>query len=188
MRSVVLLMHTSLDGFVADVNGDLSWVQHDDDIFAYVTEHMSRVDTALYGRTTYQMMEGYWPTVPKNPESTQRERNHANWVEKIEKVVVSRSLEKVTWNNSHVIKNNLAEEILALKKKPGKNIMIFGSPRLTHSLLGLGLIDELLINVNPILLGAGLPLFQGIKDKTKLALVSSKIFQVGVVGLHYKKL
>jgi dihydrofolate reductase len=187
MRKIILLMHASLDGLVGGPHGEMDWILHDEEMFQYVTKHFEGLGAALYGRVTYQMMESYWPTVPKNPESTKQELHHAEWVEKISKLVISKSLDKVTWNNTRLIKDNLAEEIIALKKQSGGDVMIFGSPRLSHSLMSLGLIDEYLLQINPILLGEGIPLFQDLKGRAKLRLISHQTFKNGVIGLHYQK-
>jgi dihydrofolate reductase len=187
MRNIILLMHTSLDGFVADPKGDMRWINHDEEIFAYVSSYIEEATAALYGRVTYQMMESYWPQVGKSPKSTQRELHHARWVEQVEKIVASTSLERVTWNNARLVKNDLPTEIKEIKQGPGKYAMIFGSPRLTHSLMALGLIDEYLIQINPIILGRGIPLFDRVETREKLTLLQSKTFSSGVVGLHYQK-
>lgn len=187
MRDVISFVHMSLDGFVGGPKGELDWINHDDEIFHFVSERFQDVGAALYGRTTYQMMEGYWPTIPKNPKSTPQELHHANWVERIQKVVFSRSLEKVTWNNTTLIKDNIAEEVMKLKQQPGGDLMIFGSPGFTHSLLGLGLVDAFFINVNPILVGEGIPIFRNIKEQRKLRLVHTKTFRSGVQWLQYRR-
>ncbi len=184
MRNVVLLMHVSLDGFVAGASGELEWIKLDPDLENHVDTLLEPVTTALYGRTTYGMMEGFWPTVPDNPESTEHERKHAAWIEGVEKVVVSNSLEEVIWNNAHLLRN--AEDVAKLKEQPGNDIMIFGSPVLGHSLMKLGLIDEYRLNVNPTVLGAGVPLFEGGVPQ-RLELRDSKPFASGVIALHYRQ-
>jgi dihydrofolate reductase len=181
-------MHVSLDGFVGGPNGEMDWIQHDDEIFAYVSEYFKGVGTCLYGKTTYNMMKSYWPTVPSNPDSTKLELAHAEWVEKVEKIAFSTSLDRVDWSNTRLIKQTTPEEITKLKQKKGKDMMIFGSPRLTHSFMELGLIDEFLININPVILGNGIPLFKKLKHQSKLQLISSRKFGCGVVGLHYRVL
>jgi dihydrofolate reductase len=187
MRKVILLMHASLDGFVGGPDGELDWVRHGDDIFQYVTDHFSGIDTAIYGRVTYGMMESYWPTVPSNPDSTEQELHHSEWVENINKVVISRSLENVSWNNTVLIRDNVKEEIEKLKQLPGKDMMIFGSPSITRLFMELDLIDEYLINVNPVVLGRGIPLFQDVREKISLQLLKATTFEAGVVGLHYER-
>lgn len=165
IRKVISLMHISLDGFTAGPNGELEWARVDEETYAYVADLLRTVDTALYGRITYHMMEGYWPTVPADPSSTQAERQHAHWVENVQKIVFSKTLERVTWNNTRLVKENIAEEISRLKHLPGKDMMIFGSPRLTHTFIRLGLIDEYRLTINPVVLGKGVPLFKEIKEQ-----------------------
>ncbi|MGI8690710.1 MAG: dihydrofolate reductase family protein [Thermomicrobiales bacterium] len=88
-RKIISLMHVSLDGFVAGPNGEMDWIAIDDEMYKDVADLTSTVDTAIYGRTTYQMMESYWPTVPADPASTKEERHHAQWVENARKIVFS---------------------------------------------------------------------------------------------------
>ena len=178
-------MHTSLDGFVAGPNGEMDWINVDEEIFDYVGQQTNEADTALYGRVTYQMMESYWPTVLLNNSSTELELRHAKWMENISKIVFSETLEKVEWNNTRLINENIPKEIIKLKQQPGKNIMIFGSPRLTHSFMQWDLIDEYRININPVILGGGIPMFN-IHSRIDLKLIATKIFRSGVAGLHYK--
>ena len=185
-RKIISFMHVSLDGFVAGVNGEMGWITMDDEIFEDAIELASSTDTALYGRTTYQMMESYWPTVLTSPEATRNEVHHAEWVEKIDKIVFSTSLEKVEWNNTRLIRKNMREEVIKLKKLPGKSMMIFGSPRLTHSFMQMGMIDEYRINLNPVLLGNGVPMFANVSDRINLKLIGEKRFESGVIGLHYE--
>jgi dihydrofolate reductase len=186
MRNVISLMHVSLDGFVAGPNGEMDWIAIDEEMYSDVADLVSTVDTALYGRVTYHGMESYWPTVPANPASTKEERRHAHWVENVQKIVFSTTLESVGWNNTRLVKANVAEEVARLKQQPGKNLMIFGSPTLTHTFIQLGLIDEYRITVNPVVLGSGIPLFKDVREQIALKLLASKTFRSGVVGLHYR--
>lgn len=187
MRPVVAFMHMSLDGFVARPDGELSWIKAEGEMFENAIELTHTADTALYGRVTYKGMESYWPTVPSNPDSTPNELQHAQWVHDVHKVVVSKTLKSVEWNNSQLINDNLTEEILALKQKPGKSILIFGSPGLTQSLMRLGLIDEYRINLNPIILGRGIPMFADLEADINLKLTEAKTFSNGVIGLRYQR-
>ena len=187
MRKVILLMNMSLDGFVCGKNGEMNWVTIDDEIFKDSNDLANTADIALYGRKTYQMMESYWPSVLTNANSTPPELEHARWMENVSKIVFSTTLEKVEWNNSTLIKENMVEEVIALKQKPGRSMIIFGSPGLTHSFTEQGLIDEYRINVNPVLLGGGVPLFKNIGDRINLKLSKSKIYNSGVVGLLYER-
>ena len=186
MRKVIAFMHVSLDGFVAGPNGELEWAIVDEEVNPYVDQLFKSVDTALYGRATYLGMQSYWPTVLEDPEAAPREREHARWVENISKIVFSTTLPGADWNNSRLIKDHIAEEITALKQQPGGNLMIFGSPHLTHTFIHLDLIDEYRLFLNPIVLGSGTPLFQDVKKWTKLKLLGAQTFQAGVVALHYE--
>jgi dihydrofolate reductase len=185
MRNLVAFMHVSLDGFVTNTRGEMNWITIDDEVFKDAILLADNADTALFGRVTYQMMESYWPTVLSNDSSTELELKHAEWMENISKIVFSETLEKVEWNHTRLINENIPAEILKLKQCPGKNIMIFGSPRLTHSFMQWDLIDEYRININPVILGGGIPLFN-IHSRVDLKLIATKMFRSGVVGLHYK--
>lgn len=187
MRKVVLFMHISLDGFAAGPNGELDWISYDQELEQYAEEVVSTVGAPLYGRVTYQMMESYWPTVLTNPSASKHELEHAQWVENVPKIVFSRSLDQVTWNNARLIKDNIAEEVAKLKQQPGKDLVIFGSPGLTHTFMQLDLIDEYRLTVNPIILGRGMPVFQDIPAKTELTLLNQRTFNSGVVAFHYAK-
>jgi len=186
MRKVISFMHVSLDGFVCGPREEMDWIIMDEEIFQDAMDLAAAADMALYGRTTYQMMESYWPTVLANPSSTGLELHHAEWVENINKIVFSKTLERVEWNNTRLITKNIAEEIIKLKHQPGSNMMIFGSPTLTHNFMEWGLIDEYRFNINPVILGRGTPLFENISHRIHLQLLSEKKFKSGVIGLHYK--
>jgi dihydrofolate reductase len=188
MRKVILLMHTSLDGFVAGPEGEMDWISMDEAIFEDAIGLANSADAALYGRVTYQMMEGYWPGVLTNPSSTKNQLHHAQWVEDVKKVVFSTTLEGVEWNNTQLIKENVAEEVSGLKAQPGDGILlIFGSPRLTHSFTEMGLIDEFYLFVNPMVLGDGIPLFRNTGSHIGLKLLETKTFDNGVVKLRYDR-
>lgn len=186
MRKVVLFMHISLDGFAAGPNGELDWISYDEELEKYAEEVVRTVGAPLYGRVTYQMMESYWPTVLTNPAATRHEIEHAHWVENIPKIVFSKTLEKVEWNNTTLIKDNIAVEISKLKQQPGKDLVIFGSPGLAHTLMRLDLIDEYRLTVNPVILGSGMPVFKDLKDRGELKLLNTKTFGSGVIALHYE--
>jgi len=187
MRKVVLFMHTSLDGFVAGSNGEMDWINVDEDIFEYAGKQTDQADTALYGRVTYQMMDSYWPTAGDQPTASKHDKQHSSWYNKVAKVVLSRTMEGANLPNVRIINNNLSEEITRLKQATGKDILIFGSPSAAHSLMAENLIDDYWLFINPVLLGYGIPLFKGISDKTKLKLVTSNAFSSGVIGLQYEK-
>jgi dihydrofolate reductase len=186
MRNVVLFMHISLDGFAAGPNGELDWISYDEDLEKYGEEIVSTVGSPLYGRVTYQLMESYWPTVLTNPSATAHELAHARWLEDVEKIVFSKTLTTVEWNNTRLIKDNIPAEISKLKQQPGKDLVIFGSPSLAQTFMQLGLIDEYRLTVTPVVLGSGISLFKDVKNRIDLKLLEAKTFNSGVVTLHYQ--
>lgn len=188
MRNLIFFMHTSMDGFVAGPNGEMNWIKFDDDLFDFVGTMTDQADTALYGRVTYEMMQSYWPTAGEKPNATKHDIEHSTWYNKVSKVVLSKTIQESGLHNTRVINDQLSDNINKLKQQDGKNILIFGSPGASQSLLNLGLIDEFWLFVNPIILGQGMPLFKDITGTTKLKLVASKTFACGVMALHYEKL
>lgn len=178
-------MHISLDGFVAGPNGEMDWIKADEEIFSYVGKRISEGDTSLYGRVTFQMMEGYWPTAADKPNATRHDIEHSRWYSQVHKVVLSRTMKDADLANTTIISDNLAEKINEIKQQAGEDILLFGSPTATHSLIQLNLIDGYWLFVNPIILGEGIPLFTGIKDRIKLNLLNTKKFACGVTELNY---
>ena len=143
------------------------------------------VDTAFYGRVTYDMMESYWPTAAEQPGATRHDIEHGRWYNAAEKIVLS-TKKHAQSDKVQFIDGKLKEEIGRRKHGNGKNIVVFGSPSAVHSLLKEDLIDELWLFVNPVLLGAGIPLFKDVRSRIKLRLLTSKVFSAGVAGLHYQ--
>ncbi|MFL5805130.1 MAG: dihydrofolate reductase family protein [Roseiflexaceae bacterium] len=187
MRNVILLMHMSLDGFVAGPDGELDWIRFDDQLVDDVAALTATADTALFGRVTYQMMEAYWPTAAESPTATKHDIDHARWVNNAPKIVFSRTLEQVSWAHSRIVRDNIPDEIARLKQQSGKHLLMIGSTKTAQTLMQLGLIDEYRLNVNPVVLGRGVPLFAEFKDTLKLQLVHAKTYDSGVVALHYRK-
>jgi dihydrofolate reductase len=188
MRKIISFMHVSLDGFVAGLNGELDWVKVDEELFEYVGKRISSGDTALYGRVTYQLMESYWPTAGDKPGATRHDIEHSKWYAKVQKVVLSRTLKEDGLTNTKIISENLSDRINEIKQSTGgsnEDILLFGSPTATHSLIQLSLIDGYWLFVNPVILGKGIPLFTGIKDKIKLKLLATRQFTSGVTELNY---
>lgn len=187
MRKIVQFMHVSLDGFIAGPNGEMDWIKVDDEIFDFVKPRTDQSDTALYGRVTWQMMDGYWPKAGENPKASRHDIDHSKWYNEVEKVVLSNTIKSDPSKKLRVIGKDLAREVNELKNGPGKEILIFGSPSAGHTLAQLGLVDGYWLFVNPILVGQGVPLFKGLKDRTKLKLMKSHTFKSGVVCLNYEK-
>jgi len=185
MRKLVLFMHTSLDGFVGGPNGEMNWIQINEEMFDFVALRTNESDKALYGRITYQMMEAYWPTAAQQPNATKHDREHGAWYNQVHKVVMSRTMQGKQLPNTTIISKNVQVEIEKLKTENGKDILIFGSPSAAHALMQKNLIDEYWLFVNPVLLGKGIPLFKNIQEMVKLKLQATKVFPCGVVCLHY---
>ncbi len=188
MKKIISFMHISLDGFVAGPNGELDWVKIDEEIFDHVGKRIRKSDAALYGRVTYQMMESYWPTAADKPTATKHDIEHSKWYSKAHKIVLSKTMKEESLTNTTIINENLADRINEIKQSRtggSEDLLLFGSPTATHSLLQLNLIDGFWLFVNPIILGQGIPLFVDIKDKIKLNLLTNRQFASGVIELNY---
>src|SRR5690606_31420995 len=139
-----------------------------------------------YGKTTYGMMEAYWPTAADKPNATKHDKVHSKWYKEAHKVVLSRSMKGSEIPNTTIISDNLVEEINALKQRTEGEILVFGSPRATHSLLKHHLIDGFWLFVNPVILGKGISLFSAVDETVKLTLSpETRQFASGVTELNY---
>jgi dihydrofolate reductase len=187
MRKLVLFMHTSLDGFAAGPAGDMSWINVDEEIFDYAGNRTDNADTALYGRVTYEMMDAYWPTAGDSPDASKHDLEHSAWYNKVDKVVISRTMSGQGLNKTTVISDNIPAQISELKEREGGEIIMFGSPGASHTLMQHNLIDDYWLFVNPVMLGQGIPVFKDVNERINLRLVESKAFACGVIGLHYIK-
>lgn len=187
MRNLIWLMHTSVDGFVAGPNGELDWAgaNMDDELWQDVWDLLGTVDMALFGRRTYQDFENYWPVVGRNLSSAKNELDFSRWIDRTAKTVASTTLKKLDWENSALLNDNVAEAVSRMKGQPGNNLLLFGSPGLASHLMSDNLIDELRIDVHPLTLGMGRPLFKDGTGRHKLRLVQTRTFRSGVVGLRY---
>lgn len=182
MRKLIAAINMTLDGFC-----DHTATVADDEIHQHYNELLSNADTIIFGRITYQLMESYWPAVVKNPTGNNPIDEFAVLIDNISKIVFSRSLENVDWQNTILKKEIIKEEILELKQQAGANILV-GSPSLIIALAQLDLIDEYQLSVQPIILGSGLPLFKNIKDRIDLKLLKIKTFGCGAVTLYYESI
>ena len=182
MRKVIVFLMVTLDGFFSGPNGEIDWHVVDEEFNDFANEQLASVDTLLFGRVTYQGMASYWPT----PIALANDPIIAHKMNTFPKIVFSRTLEQPAWENTRLVKDHLAEEISHLKRQPGKDLIIFGSSALSASMLNLGLIDELRIMVNPVVLGNGQPLFKGIQEKLHLIRFDTRTFRSGNVLLFYR--
>jgi dihydrofolate reductase len=189
-RKLISFLHMSLDGVVEGPQGpmDIGFVAYDQDLESEADKVLATADTIVWGRGTYQGMNAYWPTMKDNAEANAHERHHAEWIEKVEKIVFSRTLsaDEVTWENSTLVSDNIVEKIEALKALDGQDMVILGSPRLTQELFALGLIDEFKLTVSPVLVGQGLHLFENVAAQTNLKLLEQKTFDSGLMSVHYQ--
>jgi dihydrofolate reductase len=185
MRKIISFMHISLDGFVAGPNGEMDWINVNEEIFDHVGKRIKEGDTALYGRVTYQMMESYWPTAANKPDASKHDIEHSKWYSKAHKIVLSKTMKDEGFANITVINDNLLNRVNELKEQKGSDILLFGSPRATHSLIEKNLIDGYWLFVNPVILGNGIPLFKNIRDRVKLKLLTTRQFECGVTELSY---
>ncbi|MFN4316233.1 MAG: dihydrofolate reductase family protein [Chitinophagaceae bacterium] len=185
MRKVISFLHISLDGFVAGPNGELDWASVDQSLFEYVGKRISKGDTAIYGRATYDLMESYWPSAADQPNATQHTIEHSKWYKNVRKIVLSTSAKDNPANNTTVVNNHLSDQINLLKKEPGEEILIFGSPTATQSLMKQGLVDGFWLFLNPVILGKGKRLFEEDGPFLRLKQVSVSPIPSGVIELNY---
>jgi len=183
MRKLVAFTNVTLDGYFADANGDMSWAHKQDAEWkAFVADNASSGGELLFGRITYELMAGYWPT----PLAIKNDPIVAEGMNNLPKVVFSRTLDKASWKNTKLVKSDLAAEIRKMKKESGQDMVILGSGSIVSQLAQEGLIDEYQMVVNPVVLGKGRNLFDGVKGKLVLKLTKSLTFGNGNVLLCYE--
>ena len=180
-----LFMMVSLDGYFEGKNHDLSWHNANNAEFSnYANQQTASLDTIIFGKRTYDMMANFWP----KPIGIKAEPVTAKLMNNAHKVVVSHKQFEPEWQNTRVLSGDIKQELSKLKTKASKDIAVFGSSNLCISLLEMKLLDELRIMVNPVVLGAGTPLFAGIKNKLDLKLLNTRQFDSGNVLLTYNPL
>jgi dihydrofolate reductase len=183
MRKVIYALTVSLDGFIEDANGDLSWSFPDEELHKHFNDREAMIDAHLYGRRMYELMAAYWPTADENPAAPAYEVQYAKIWKSKPKVVFSKTLDRVGCN-SRLVRDVIPDEIKGLKEQPGKYMSV-GGPALAAEFMRLGLIDEFWLYLSPIFLGAGKPMFSSLKDRVPVAFIETKHFGSGVVLLRY---
>src|SRR5438067_9497918 len=183
MRKLIFAINTTLDGCC-----DHTKQMADEETHEYFTHLMREVDLLVFGRKTYELMVPFWPEVAKNQSMTKASNEFARAFDSINKVVFSRSLDSAEDKNTRIVRTDLRDEILKLKQEQGKSILI-GGVSVPSQLVELGLVDEYLFVVGPIVAGQGRRLLEGVslREKLQLKLVKSKIFKSGCVALRYLK-
>jgi dihydrofolate reductase len=175
-------MVVTLDGYYEGPDGEFDWPNVDDEFNEFAISQMNDIDTLLFGRATYEGMASYWPT----PAAGDDDPAIADRMNTIPKVVFSSTLGTADWQNTRLVKEGVAEAITELKEQPGRDLALFGSPTLTASLIEQGLVDELRVMVQPILLGAGKSLFAALSRRVQVELQRTTVFHSGNVLLTYR--
>jgi len=192
MRKIIAALQVSVDGFIEGPNGELDWAMaEDEETWRDVFEMLESVDTCILGRVMYPEYEQYWLAVLANPggpplsekPATKNEIAYARWADKTPHVVVSKTLDKVAWKATRIARD--VEEIRKLKQQPGKDMHVVGGATVVSSLMNAGLIDEVRLMVNPIILGGGKALFKDVKERKSMKLVQTKPLKSGKVSLTY---
>jgi dihydrofolate reductase len=181
-RKLIVFIMVTLDGFFEGPNQDISWHNVDQEFNEFAIEQLQTIGGILFGRVTYQGMASYWPT----DAALSDDPVVAGQMNSLPKIVFSNTLDRADWNNTTLIKGDIAQEVAKLKQQPGKDLFIFGSGNLAANLTRLGLIDEYRLIINPVALGQGTPMFQGIAEKLQLKLLKTRVFDSGNVLLYYE--
>jgi dihydrofolate reductase len=184
MRKVIYAMSVSLDGFIEAPNGDLRWSFPDEELHQHFNDWEKTIDLHLYGRGLYENMAAFWPTADENPSAPQVEIEYARIWKNMKKIVFSKTLKQVGWN-SQLVSENIVEEVNRLKAQPGKDMSV-GGAGIASTFMQLGLIDEYILFIHPIILGSGKPMFRYLHDQIRLQFVETHPFGSGVVLLNYQ--
>ncbi len=185
MRRLSVFNGVTLDGYFVDSKGDMSWAHagsDDAEWNAFAAENAGGSGVLVFGRITYELMAGYWPT----PLASKNNPAVAEGMNRMPKVVFSRTLDKASWSNTKLVKSDMAAEIRKMKKESGPDMVILGSGSIVAQLAQEGLIDEYQIALKPVVLGQGRTMFDGIKQKLNLKLTKTRAFRNGSVMLWYE--
>jgi dihydrofolate reductase len=183
MRNVIVFNQITLDGYFVDMNGDMSWAhKHDAEWNSFMENNAEGGGELLFGRITYEMMAGYWPT----PQAAKNSPIVAERMNSLPKVVFSRTLAEASWNNTRLVKTDMVSAVRKMKQEPGKDMVIFGSGSIVSQLARENLIDEYQIVAHPVVLGKGRTMFDGIKERLTLKLGKTRTFSNGNVLLCYE--
>ena len=197
MRRILMFNHVTADGYFAGPDGNLNWVVPDEEIDQAAMQRTPSIDTILLGRRTYELFEAYWPhalddsSTAADPHDSSRRsstlREMAVWINEANKLVFSRTLKKVTWNNTRILPEIDSRAIQTMKRERERDMIVFGSGSVVSEFTKHGLIDEYQFVVNPVLLGQGKRLLEGMSKNSKLKLLESKQYPSGNVVLRYAR-
>jgi len=185
MRKLIVFNHVSIDGYFTGENGDFRWAHtgsDDPEYQAFVAGNASGEGELLFGRITYDLMAGYWPT----PIADQQNPVVAKAMNNMQKVVFSGTMEKASWNNTRLVRTDIVSEIRKMKNEAGPGMVIMGSGSIISQLAQEQVIDEYQIIVNPVALGKGRTMFDGMDKMLSLRLISTRSFNNGKVLLHFE--
>lgn len=183
-RKLTVFNNVSLDGFFTDASGDMSWAHaRDEEWQRFTNENAGGEAEVIYGRKTWQLMASFWPT----PQAKQMLPTVASSMNRMRKYVISRSLQKAEWENSQLIRGDLATEVRRLKSESGPGLLIMGSGEIVSQLTQAGLIDHYQIVTVPIVIGKGRSLFEGVTARPRLTLEKTRSFGNGNVVAWYSR-
>jgi dihydrofolate reductase len=188
MGKVSVFNQISLDGYFTDAKSDMSWAHEggdDPEWKEWVAGNASSDDgTLLFGRITYQLMAGYWPT----PMAAQHDPAVAEGMNRLKKVVFSKTLEAVSWSNTTLIKNDPAGAVRKMKKESGADMVLMGSGTIVSLLAQEGLIDAYTFVISPLALGKGRTMFEGVTKRQDMKHTGTRTFKNGKVVLNYESM
>ena len=182
MRRIISYTFTTLNGFYKGPGGDISWNKHDTEENAFAVDSLQYGATLLFGRVTYDMMAGFWPT----PAARNTMPEVAEGMNRADKIVFSRTLSSADWQHTRIIRDNMIDVLKQMKQEAGKDMTLLGSGSILRQLAEHGLIDEYQIMLNPVAIGEGSPLFQGLSHPLDLRLTRSQSFKNGNILLCYE--
>lgn len=186
MRKLVLIVHTSLDGFMAGPQGELHDFDPGENNLAFVTSLTETADAAMFGRVSYELLEAHWPFVKDQPDASPAAKKYSTWYAAVQKIIISK-IQDLPDPSVIIIRENLKKSVEKIKSLPGKDILIFGSPSLAQHLMEDNLIDQYWIFINPVILGRGIQLYPKGSDLKKFTLAKQEVFPNGEIALCYEK-
>jgi dihydrofolate reductase len=184
MRKLIYSMTVSLDGFIADPNGEIDWSAPDEELHRFHNQRVREIGAHLLGRRLYEVML-YWETAEENPAASDYELEFARIWKAIPRIVFSKTLEKVE-GNARLVRDDVAGEVARLKQEPGKDLAV-GGAGLASTLINMGLVDEYQLFVSPVVLGGGTPFFPPLEKAINLELVETRTFDSPAVYLRYRR-